>query len=84
MDAFFRHLVAKLDKERKNWRKDTILIIDNAPYHTSSETLATLESLNIPVMFTGPHSYDACPCELFFSQFKSVDINPRHIPLGKK
>ena len=35
MDAFFRHLAEKLDRERKGWRKDTIIILDNAPYHTS-------------------------------------------------
>ena len=34
-------------------------------------------------MLLGPHSYDTAPCELFFAQFKKVDINPRHIPTGK-
>ena len=67
MEVFFRHLCAKLDKERKHWRKDTIIILDNAPYHTSAETLATLKHLDVPVMFTGPHSYDGAVCELFFS-----------------
>ena len=42
------------------------------------------ETLKIPIMFLGPHSYDAAPCELFFAQFKDRDINPRHIPTGKK
>ena len=84
MDVFFRHLCTKLDKERKNWRKDTIILLDNAPYHTSAETLDLIKSLDMPVMFTGPHSYDAAVCELFFAEFKSVDINPRHYPLGKK
>ena len=84
MDMFFRHLVIKLDKERKNWREDTVIILDNAPYHTSESSLKTYESLNIPILFTGPNSYDAAPCELLFAQFKSVDINPRHLPLGKK
>jgi len=42
------------------------------------------ESLRIPIIFSGPHSYDAAPCELFFSYFKSVDLNPERLSLGKK
>ena len=38
----------------------------------------------IPVMFTGPHSYDASPIELFFAAFKSKDINPSKLPMGKQ
>ena len=34
-------------------------------------------------MILGPHSYNVAPCELFFAHFKKVDINPRHIPVGK-
>jgi len=41
------------------------------------------ENFNIPIMFTGPHSYDVAPCELWFALFKSVDINPERLPLGK-
>lgn len=84
MDIFFRYLDQKLEKERKGWKKNTVVIIDNAPYHTSEATLKSFENMKLPIMFTGPHSYDASPCELFFTQFKSVDINPRHLPMGKK
>ena len=84
MEMFFRYLDKKLEKERPGWRKSTVVILDNAPYHNSKATLKTFEDLNLPIMFTGPHSYDASPCELFFAQFKSVDINPRHLPMGKK
>ena len=84
MNLFIRQLDQKLEKERKNWKKNTVLILDNAPYHNSKATLKTFESLNFPILFTGPHSYDASPCELFFAQFKSVDINPRHLPMGKR
>ena len=66
----------KLNKDRIDWRNDTILILDNAPYHNSESTMKLFESLRIPVLFTGPHSYDAAPCELFFALFKSVDFNP--------
>ena len=83
MEVFFQQLVKKLDKERNDWRADTVILIDNAPYHTTTATLKTFTSLNIPVLFTGPHSYDAAPCELLFAAFKSRDINPRHMKMGK-
>ena len=58
--------------------------MDNAPYHTSSSTMKILEELEIPMIFTGPHSYDASPCELAFGHFKKADINPRKLPMNKR
>jgi len=58
--------------------------LDNAPYHKSAAALKVLEDLSVPVIFTGPHSYDAVPVELLYAAFKSRDINPRHVPTGKK
>jgi len=84
MEIFFRQLVKKLDRERRNWRRDTVIILDNAPYHTSGASLKIFEDLNLPLLFTGPHSYDAAPCELLFAAFKSRDINPRHVQMGKR
>jgi hypothetical protein len=43
-----------------------------------------LEQLQVPIMISGPHSYDAAPCELWFALFKSVNINPRRLKTGKK
>ena len=84
IELFLNSLVNKLDKERVTWRKDTVLLWDNAPYHTSPATLKTLKELQIPILFTGPHSYDASPCELWFAHFKRTDINPRHLKTGKR
>ena len=84
MDIYFRALVKQLDKERAQWRKDTVIILDNAPYHTSKATMRLLESLEIPVLFTGPHSYAAAPCELWFASFKSCDVNPRKVSTSKR
>ena len=80
MEIFLRQLVLKLDQEDAEWRENTVLLLDNAPYHTSESTIDLMEGLNIPLLFTGPHSYDAAPIELLFAAFKSADINPRHIP----
>ena len=38
MEIFLTQLVEILDKEDKHWRKDTIIIWDNATYHTSNGT----------------------------------------------
>ena len=83
MEMFFKRLVQKLDAEEKYWRSNTVIIMDGAPYHTSNVTLDILKELYVPVMFLGPHIYDASPVELFFAWFKSADINPRKVPQTK-
>ena len=83
MELFFRGLVQRLDKDRIKWREDSLIVLDNAPYHTSSATISLFKKLNLPICFTGPHSFDASPCELMFCHFKQGDINPRHLPMGK-
>ncbi len=32
--VFMRHLVKQLDVETPGWEDDSIILIDNAPYHT--------------------------------------------------
>ena len=61
-----------------------MILLDNAPYHTSDSTINLMQGLQIPIIFTGPHSYDAAPIELLFAAFKSCDINPRHVATGKR
>ena len=97
MEIYFHALTKKLESENPNFRRNTVFMLDNgkssisfvnplfflARYHTSKSTLQLFENLQLPVLFTGPHSYDAAPCELWFAAFKNADINPRHVPLGK-
>ena len=73
-----------MESEDENWRDNTVLLHDNAPYATSESTLELMEGLKIPMLFTGPHSYDAAPVELLFAAFKSEDVNPNHLPQGKR
>ena len=84
IEIFLRQLVVQLDKDRKDWRQDTVLVFDNAPYHTSKSTMKVLRALNVPVLYTGPHSYSGVPIELWFAEFKRCDINPRKLPTGKR
>ena len=83
MELFFHSLARTLDKERTDWRKDTVLLLDNAPYHTGVSTLKLFEKLKLPILFPAPHSYDAAPCELFLTSFKAKDVNPRKLKTGK-
>ena len=75
MTAFFHHIAAKLDSERPNWRCDTILLLDNAKYHNSEQTMKVFKKLRLPIMFFGPNSYDTAVCELLFASLKVVDLN---------
>ena len=60
-----------------------VVLLDNAKYHCSASALKMFKRLQVPVCFTGGYSYDAAPIELWFSAFKSRDINPRLVPTGK-
>ena len=83
MEIYIRQLALTLDRDKPNWRNDTIIMCDNAPYHVSDTIMKLFQALNIPLLFTGPHSYDASPIELFFAAFKKADINPRKVATGK-
>ena len=50
-----RQLVLKLDKERTNWRKNTIVTLDGAGYHRAEETKELFRYLNIPLSMSGPY-----------------------------
>ena len=84
IEIYLHALVKKLDTERPSWREDTVIMWDNAPYHTSASTLKVLKDLRIPVIYTGPYSYDASPCELWFAHFKKKDVNPQRVKTGKR
>ena len=84
MELYFWALAQRLDQQRPQWRRDTVIIVDGAKYHQSKDFLQVAAELRLPYMLLGPHSYDAAPCELVFAHFKKADINPRHVPSGKK
>ena len=63
---YIRRLVSKLDEQIPNWRSTHILLIDNAPSHSSDVTRAVLSSLQVPVCFSAPASYSCLPVERVF------------------
>ena len=57
--------------------------MDGASYHTANSTLELVDKLRLPIMISGPYSYESAPAELFFAAFKNSDINPHHVPTTK-
>ena len=84
IELFLRDLVTQLTEEDRRWRRNTLIFWDGAAYHQSNETRKLLAELQVPLMISGPHSYDASPCELWYAYFKMVDINPRKVKCGKR
>ena len=82
MRLYLSRLAMQLDFERPDWRKSTVFMLDNASYH--KKILGHLKELKIQVIFTGPYSYDAAPCELLFAQLKTNNLNPSGLQTGKK
>ena len=83
MQMFFINLLKQLDSKDSHWRKTTVILLDGAPYHQSAAMMIFFAQNEVPIMFTGPHSYDASPIELFFAAFKSKDVNPSQLRTGK-
>lgn len=48
-------MVEKLNEEDHDWRKNTVVMVDNAQYHRSEVTKSLIKTLNIPFMFMGPY-----------------------------
>jgi hypothetical protein len=81
---FLKHLVELLDVKRPSWRATHVFLLDGAGYHTQDETLEQIVRLKIPVIFSGPYSYDAAAAELAFGYLKSQDVNQMGLSTGKK
>ena len=81
---FVSKLAEKLDTERPGWKKDTVILLDNASYHGSKLTRKFFAYHGIQTMYTGPYSYSAVPVELFFAALKSKNLNPTMQQTGKR
>ena len=44
-----------LDSVNPKWRQDSIIMVDNAPYHRSKLMMEKYELLKVPLMFLGPY-----------------------------
>ena len=72
---YMEHLVKQLDKDRPDWRDNTVLQLDGAKYHMTDKIKAFMKKNRVPAIVSGAYSYDASVCELFFAMFKRGEIN---------
>ena len=49
---FLTELAAVLDLERPSWRKDTVVLMDNAGYNKTEEIMTQIQRLKMPVIFS--------------------------------
>jgi hypothetical protein len=52
---FLIKLSDHMDTINKNWRQNTIIMVDNAPYHRSKMIMEKYQLLKVPIMFLGPY-----------------------------
>jgi transposase len=61
-----------LDAREPEWRKDTVLLLDNASIHHTDEVKKAVRDNRLPIFFTAPASFDVLPVELVFSRVKRI------------
>ena len=81
---FISRLATKLTKQDRNWRGNTILLIDGARYQTCEESVRHMRALGFRVCISAPYSYASAPIEYAFARLKSVDLNPDRLKTGKR
>jgi len=81
---YLSKLASLLTSENKDWRKNTVLLLDGASYHKSDETRTFFGNLGVKVILSAPYSYASAPIELFFAYFKQTNFNTAYLPVGKK
>ena len=84
MTTFLRVLARQLDRETPGWQENSVILLDNAAWHTNATMRQRLIKMQLPVIYTGPYSYSAAPIELVFAALKLGDLNPERLPTGKK
>ena len=84
MCLFIRRLMKQLDLETPGWQENTTVLLDNASWHVKPEMKQRLARMGLQTCYTGPYSYSSAPIELMFAALKLGDLNPEHLPTGKK
>ena len=81
---FLTNLAQILDNEDPNWRDNTVILWDNAPYHTSDDTKVIIHQLGLQIIYSGPYSFSAAPIETLFSGLKLGELNKDDSSTGKR
>ena len=69
-------LCQHFDSEDLHWRKNTIVLLDNAGYHRGIIARDIMEKLDLPVLYLGPYHFRMAPVEMAFNYIKNHDLNP--------
>lgn len=75
-------LIEHLDSIDKSWRQHTIILLDNAPYHRSSQVQEFIDRRDMPIQYLGPYHFKMAPIEMFFAYIKTFDLNPLRTKLN--
>jgi len=84
MTLFLQYLKRQLDREDAAWKEKTYILLDNAKWHTNPEMKQRLARMELPIIFSAPYCYTTAPAESAFSALKLGELNPEHLPTGKK
>ena len=74
MRLFLSHLVRALHGLTPGFLENSVFLLDGAKYHLSEETKTAFRKLGADLIFSGPYSYSAAPCELLFAALKRVNL----------
>ena len=75
---FMQKLLAKLKKERPDYKDNTVIQHDSADYFRAATTRNFMANNGVRTVTGGVYGYKLAPCELFFSGIKSVNLNPNY------
>ena len=79
---FILKLIKVLDARNRNWRDNTVLLMDNAPYHRGKAFSDQMKLLNVPIAYLGPYQFKMAPVEMAFSFIKKHDLNPGQVKVS--
>jgi hypothetical protein len=71
--VFCRYLTMlsdRLDKDDPDWRKTSVVLMDNSAIHGTQDVLQRIKDLQMPVIWSAPASYEAICIELHFAHVK--------------
>ena len=81
---FMTKLAAVLTNEDREWRSNTLILMDGARYQSCNESRAHMERLGMRVCISAPYSYSTAAIELVFGWFKADELNQEKLKTGKK
>jgi transposase len=67
---FLRHLISQLDRDTPGWQENSLILLDNAPYHGGVEIRENMRKMQVPVIYSAAYCYSSAPIETLFAHLK--------------